>query len=321
MGKAMRMVGVAGVILALCSAGAMAALDRTYYSGPGWSTLNINANNYRGLAQEATQGGPNLIVHGARADGSGVYQIISTNWGSTWTENFISATNYKELATMHGIANQFYAARADGTGLDRVYYSAGSWATLPVIGNDYKALAADPGQAGPTLMVYGARADGTGVDRIRSNNWGSTWYVDFPLLTTTDYKELESVTGVGNRCFGARADGTGLERVYYSGGWQTQSVVGGDYKGLAVDPGQAGPTFLLYGARADGSGVDRIRSNTWGTSGSWYLELPLLTTNNYDELCTMTGVTNQFYGSQIPEPVTLVLLAVGGLAALRRRHA
>jgi len=35
----------------------------------------------------------------------------------------------------------------------------------------------------------------------------------------------------------------------------------------------------------------------------------------------MTGVTNQFYGSQIPEPVTLVLLAVGGLAALRRRHA
>ncbi len=291
---------VTAITMVICSRYGSAQLDQTYWSGsPDWVPLSINTSNYKALAEEATHAGPILIVHSARADGSGLYQVISTNWGQSWSENFISSTDYKELATMHGIANQFYASRADGTGLERVYFSGNTWSTLPVVANNYKALAADPSQTGPTLMVYGARADGTGVDRVRSNDWGTNWYLDFALLTSTDYDELETVTGVANSFFANRADGTGLERVYYSAGWITQAVVVGDYKSLAADPGQSGPIFMVYGARADGTGVDRIRSDNWG--GTWYVDQSALTTNDYTELCTMTGIANQFYGSYVAD--------------------
>jgi len=104
---------------------------------------------------------------------------------------------------MTGVNNSFYGVRADGSGLGRVVYSGG-WQTLNVLNTAYKALAADATFTGNgILMVYGARADGTGVDRIRSDDWGSTWFIDFAQLTTKDYDVLSTMHGVANQFYGS----------------------------------------------------------------------------------------------------------------------
>jgi len=110
-------------VLAGMTLSATAQLDRVYYSGPGWTTLNINANSYRALAQEGSQAGPNLIVMGSLANGSGTKQVISGNWGSTWAQNPINSVAYSEMTTRIGTANQFYGLKANGTGIDMIYYS------------------------------------------------------------------------------------------------------------------------------------------------------------------------------------------------------
>lgn len=155
--------------LAGMSLSATAELDRVYYSGPGFTTLNINANAYQALAQESAQAGPTLIVMGSLADGSGTKQVISGNWGSTWAENPINNVAYAKMATRIGTANQFYGLKADGTGIDLIYYSGGWQVFLPPVStaNTYKAITAD---ATDTRRLFAARTDGTGVDRLFFND-------------------------------------------------------------------------------------------------------------------------------------------------------
>lgn len=296
-----------------------AVVDRVYYQG-GFQTLSpaISSENYQSITYDYASASGAYLLYAARADGTGVDRYLSGD-ALTWSKQFslLTTTNYKEIETVDEFGNQFYAARADGTGLDRIYWHAGSFHTQSMLSTDYKALSLDPGSSGNLMMLYGARADGSGVDRIRSDNGGNNWYVDFPLLSTTDYDELSTVAATGNSFFANKADGSGLERVYYSGGWQTQSVVSGDFKALAHDPAQTGPLFLLYAAKADGTGVVRIRSDDWGSN--WYNEMSVVSTD-YDDLSMFAnGVANQFYGSTIPEPMTVALLGLGGLLIRRRK--
>lgn len=176
-------------------------LERVWWDGGAWTSQFISPVNYKALAPEATQSGPIFIVHAARADGSGTDQIISGDWGWNWSTNFVTATDYKVLQTMTGIANQFYAAREDGTGLDRVYFSGNTWHTLPVTSTDYKALAREASQTGPRLVVHGAKADGSGVYQIISENWGTTWAERY--VVGTDYDALAPKQGIANQFFGS----------------------------------------------------------------------------------------------------------------------
>lgn len=276
---------------------AVAGLDRVYWNGSSWVTANINDNEYQALAQESAQAGPTLIVQGSRADGSGTEQIISGNWGTTWAENPINGTAYSKMASRIGQANQFYGLKADGSGIDLIYFFNNAWQVFsPPVRSDntYKALTAD---ATDFNRLFVARSDGTGVDRLFFN--GSAWVVDQSLLSTTDFSELETMTGVNNSFYGIRADGSGLGRVVYSSGsWHTLDVTNTQYKALAADATYTGNGVLMvYGARADGTGVDRIRTDNWGFN--WEVDFPQLTTKDYDVLSTMHGVPNQFYASTL----------------------
>jgi len=292
MKKTFVIAALAGIALS-----AVAELDRVYWGGSSWVTANINANAYQALAQESLQAGPILIVHGSRADGSGTKQIRSGDWGTTWVENPINSTTYSKMASRIGQANQFYGLKADGTGIDLIYFFNNAWQVFsPPVRSDntYKAITAD---ATDFNRLFAARTDGTGVDRLFWN--GSAWVVDQSLLSTTDFSELETMTGVNNSFYGIRADGSGLGRVVYSSGsWQTLDVLNTNYKAIAADAYFANNGILmLYGARADGTGVDRIRSNDWGYN--WHVDFPQLTTKDYAVLSTMHGVANQFYASTL----------------------
>lgn len=290
---------------------AVAELDRVYWSGSSWVTANINGNFYQALAQEAVQAGPTLIVQGSLADGSGTQQIISGNWGSTWAQNPTNGIEYVEMATRHNLANQFYGLRPSGQ-IDLVYFTGSSWSIFGSYtgGTLYSAITADYAN---NSFLYGVRANGTGVDRLTIS--GSSIVFNY-FVGAYNYSEIESMTGVGNSFYGTRADGAGLERVYWNGSaFVVQSLVSTDYKALAADAYFiGGPTYMLYGARADGTGVDRIRTDN--NASSWFIDFAQLTTKDYDELATMTGVNNQFYGSVVPEPATWALLGVGGLLLL-----
>jgi hypothetical protein len=291
MKKTFIIAALAGIAL-----NAVAELDRVYWNGSSWVTSNINANAYQSLAQEAAQAGPILITHGSLADGSGTKQIRSGNWGDSWVENPINSIQYIELATRHNLANQFYGLRPGGQ-IDLVYFTGSSWAiygsyTGPTL---YKAITADYAN---NTFLYAVRADGTGVDRLTIS--GTSIVFNY-YVGAFDFKEIETMTGVGNSFYGARADGNGLDRVYWTGSaFTSQSLVATDYKALAADAYWAGngTGLMVYGARADGTGVDRIRSDNWGSS--WFLDSAQLTTKDYDELATMTGVANQFYASTLP---------------------
>lgn len=119
---------------------------------------------------------------------------------------------------------------------------------------------------------------------------------------------------IKNQFFGANVDGT-LDRIRFAGSaFVKDDLVSGNYKALAADASTS--VMMVYGARADGTGVDRIRYNN-----GWSVDQSLLTTADYDELATVTGRTNQFYGSTIvPEPATLAILGLGGLLVSRRRR-
>lgn len=310
MKKTLLMAALAGTMLP-----AIAGLDRVYWNGSSWATANINANEYQALAQESAQAGPTLIVHGSRADGSGTSQIISGNWGTTWVENPINAVAYSKMASRIGVANQFYGLKADGTGIDLIYFFNNAWQVFaPAVstGNTYKALTAD---ATDNNRLFVARSDGTGVDRLFYN--GSAWVVDQSLLSITDYKELATMTGVNNSFYAARADGSGLERVYWNGSaWVTQSVVSTDYKALAADAYfLGGPTYMVFGARADGTGVDRVRTDN--NAATWFIESTQPSTKDYNALSTMHGVVNQFYGSTLspaaPEFTSVTRLEDGSI--------
>jgi hypothetical protein len=295
---------------------ASAELDRVYWGGSSWLTANINGNPYQSLAQESAQAGPTLIVMGSWADGSGTKQVISRDWGSTWAENPINAVSYTEMATRHNLANQFYGLRPSGQ-IDLVYFTGSSWSIYGSYTGStlYKAISADYAN---NSFLYGVRADGTGVDRLTIS--GRSIVFNY-FVGAYDFREIETMTGVGNSFYGARADGGGLERVYWTGSaFASQSLVSGDYKALAADAYWSGngTGLMLYGARADGTGVDRIRSDNWGSS--WFVDFARLTTKDYDELATMHGVPNQFYGSVIPEPATLAMLGLGTLLCLSRRR-
>ena len=306
MKKVFFMAVLASVLLA---GTASAVLDRVYY-GNNWTTANINSNNYQALAQERHNGSPTDPISEVFTSNATdlTDRLRSTDWCATWTLSNVVGTEYTELATRHTADNQFYGLKTDGK-IDLVYHNGSNWAVYASYTGTtaYKAITADY----LANWIYGVRADGTGVDRLTIS--GASLVYNY-FVGAYNFNEIETVTGLGDQFFGANADGT-LDRIRWAGSAFTKDdLVGDTYKALASDASTA--VMMVYGARADGAGVDRIRWN----GSAWVKDQSLLTTADYDELATVTGRTNQFYGSTIiPEPATLAILSLGGLFVSRRR--
>jgi hypothetical protein len=291
----------------LLSAGASAVLDRVYY-GSGWATANINATGYQALAQEGTHGSPTDAVSEVFTSNATdkTDRQRSADWCATWTQSDVVGTAYTEMATRHTAANQFYGLKTDGK-IDLVYHNGSNWGVYASYtgATNYKAITADY----LANWIYAVRADGTGVDRLTIS--GTSLVYNY-FIGAYNFKEIETVSGQGDQFYGANVDGT-LDRIRFAGSaFVKDDLVSGNYKALAADASTT--VLMVYGARADGTGVDRIRYNN-----GWSVDQSLLTTANYDELATVTGRTNQFYGSTIPEPATLAILGLGGLLLGRKR--
>jgi len=291
----------------LFSLNANAVLDRVWYSG-GWTTTNINSNNYQALAYEGTLAGPTLKVYGTSTNGSGTYDIASTNYGVSYNAPVLAKSeNYVELSARPGVQNQWYGLKANGV-IDSLYYNGGYPYTVYCNSSTAPLYKAITGDWASNNYLFGARADGSGVDRLI---FSGAALVFNDHISNVDYAELETVYGYGNQIFGRTAAGA-VNMVFYSNGWQTESVATG-YKAIAAN---ADTGYWLFAARSSGAGVDRLHRDA---NGTWTISDYLLTTKNYDELATVYGFSNQFYGSTIPEPATLAILGLGGLLLGRRR--
>lgn len=300
---------VAVILLAsvLLSSSAMATLDWVYYTS-AWGTKNIASTDYQALAEDSGYGPPgtDLRVYASSATDL-TDRWRSGNDGSTWSKYDAFGTVYTDMASRLTASDQFYGLKADGK-IDLVYFNGSSYSVYANYTGTtaYKAITADSA----ANWIYAVRADGTGVDRLTIS--GSSIVFNY-FIGAYNFKEIES-TGGTNEFYGANADGT-LDRVYFKNNsyFTKEDVISDNYKALAADASTS--VLMVYGARADGTGVDRIRYN----GSAWYKDQSLLTTANYDELATVTGRTNQFYGSTIPEPATVALLGIGGLLFSRKR--
>jgi hypothetical protein len=309
----MKKVFVMAVLASVLLAGtASAVLDRVYY-GSNWTTANINSNNYQALAQERHNGSPTDPV--SEVFTSNATDLTdrqrSADWCATWTQSDVVGIQYTEMATRHTADNQFYGLKTDGK-IDLVYHNGSNWAVYASYTGTtaYKAITADYA----ANWIYAVRADGAGVDRLTISGAGAGGLTYNYFVGAYNFNEIETVTGLGDQFFGANADGT-LDRIRFATSAFVKDDLSSDnYKALASDASTA--VMMVYGARADGTGVDRIRYN----GSAWVKDQSLLTTADYDELATVTGRTNQFYGSTIvPEPATLAILGLGGLLLSRRR--
>jgi hypothetical protein len=146
-----------------------------------WLATDVNVtgvgviNEYKALAFDTASnvGGGSYTFYVARIDGTGVDQIYSTDFGSTWSKNsLVSTTNYKALCSM--MHNGFAGAKADGTGLWREWNASG-WNTQHISTQDFSALTVEIVNTGPAYSLFGVRADGSGLKRVLTADNGTTW--------------------------------------------------------------------------------------------------------------------------------------------------
>lgn len=145
-----------------------------------WLTTDVavggnTLNDYKALAFDSLSNvnSGSFTFYGARTDGTGVDQIYSSDFGSTWSRNsLVSTTNYKTLCSM--MHNGFAGAKADGTGLERVWHTT-EWNTQQISTQDFSALTVEIVNTSPAYSLFGARADGSGLKRVLTTNNGTTW--------------------------------------------------------------------------------------------------------------------------------------------------
>lgn len=144
-----------------------------------WLVSDINVvgvgiiDDYKALAYDSLSnvGSGQYTFYGARTDGSGVDQIYSSDNGVTWNINsLITNHDYKAMCSM--MHNGFAGALADGSGLERVWYTT-EWNIQQASSSDFVALAEDILSTGPAYGIFGSMADGSGVKRALFN--GTSW--------------------------------------------------------------------------------------------------------------------------------------------------
>jgi hypothetical protein len=271
-----------------------AVLDRVYHNGTGWTSETISQANYKGLAGAVSAGD---VLFGIRADGGGIEEVaMGVSWSAA-TTSLITGVSYKAISANPSVTG-FFAARSDGTGVDKWTKSGTTWTSEFIINNDYKALA----DVAYGTYFAGSLANGSGIDFVN----GDTKVVDSSY--STDYKAL-GFEGNASYALGALANGSGVSRRAITG--ETSSMGTRNYTAI----GAVG-WDVYYGIE------NRQLYKAW--YGDGWSGFPTVTAN-YDSLGIIRGGSadstgqNIIFVSTVPEPATIAILSLGVLLLNRKR--
>lgn len=272
-----------------------AVLERVYHDGSSWTTETISQANYKGLAGTVSAGD---VLFGIRADGAGIEEIAK---GASWslaTTTLVTGLSYKAISANPGVTG-FFAARADGTGVDKWTKSGTTWESVFIINKDYKAL----GDVGYGTYFAGSLANGNGIDFVNAD----TKVVDSTY--SVDYKAL-GFEGNPSYALGALANGSGASRRAITG--ESSSMGTRDYTAIGATGWD-----VYYGIE------NGQLKKAWYGNG-WYGDATV--TGDYDTLGIIRGGSVDSTGSNIsfvatvPEPATLSILLFGGLLLHKKRR-
>ena len=274
-----------------------AVLERVYHDGAAWTTETISQANYKGLAGAVSAGD---VLFGIRADGGGIEEVAKGASWSAATTALVTNVSYKAISANVG-ANGFFAARADGTGVDKWTKSGTTWASAFIIDKDYKAL----GDVGWGTYFAGSLADGSGIDFVNA----FTKAVDNTYAV--DYKALGFEGNPGGYALGALVDGSGASR-----------ILGGD----GVQDSRGTRDYTAIGAQDWSTFYGIENGNLYKAyyGNGWYGDVTVA--GDYDTLGIIRGGgvdssgVNISFVSTVPEPATLSILLLGGLCLRRKRR-
>lgn len=308
---------------------AQADLHRVRNDGTNWVQDVMNTNTYTALTAVNS-----ATVFAAGASGVGLDKV---GYGAGWETTDVSANVYHDIS-YSGV--HVFAAGGTGVGLDRVA-GDGAWVN-DLSDNVYTSISATTND----IKVFAAGGAGVGLDVI-------DWVAGDPWWTAADLNSniYNDISFCGVHVFAAGGTGVGLDRVAGDGGGWQNDVVDNVYTSIAAIGSSGIP---LFGAGGAGVGLDKIdwlAGDPWWTAADMnakvYLDIDtdgagnaygILAGGGMDRIYhDGTGwVTEQIssatytalsvsddgfvFGAQVPEPATMSLLALGGLALLRRKR-
>lgn len=224
-----------GVVNEIVAARATGGLTVANYSG-GWHTASIDPNAYVSLAYSG--GAYQFLAAGANG-------LVVFYWDFTdlvWKQLLITPTSYSTIVKCPAQPNAVYGIRANGGGIDYVFYNynVNLWQVRAVSDKSYIAIAPDSTSIAGNRFLFAARSGG-GLDGFYnpSSPPNTTW--SGGQINSNSYVALEANIGLGSdrQVFGSRAGG-GVDAISYDGGtltWTINSISSNMYGVLLRDPG------------------------------------------------------------------------------------